>query len=210
MPKTVLVVDGAAAFRRGIGTTLDGAGYEVEEIRSLDEWRGEWFPDVLMMTVPAAAELAAIAAFRSADSPRLVVALLPHRDEELIASMLRSGIGCVVDRDADPEVMVDAVRIGLTGHSVVPAWAARALAARVPSRPSSEQWIRDDEVEWLRMLANGATIAALAERVGYSQREMFRNLNELYARIQVKNRTGALLWADRHGLLKLDTDQIPG
>ncbi|HEX8630188.1 MAG TPA: hypothetical protein VF755_18680, partial [Catenuloplanes sp.] len=57
------------------------------------------------------------------------------------------------------------------------------------------------EVSWLRALVDGVTVASLARAVGYSQREMYRVLASLYARLGADNRTGALLHADRWGLL---------
>ena len=41
----------------------------------------------------------------------------------------------------------------------------------------------------------------MADMVGYSEREMFRVLNELYATLGVDNRTQAIIWATRHGIL---------
>lgn len=208
MTERVLIVDSAASFRRGLGATLDQIGYAVDEARSLDEWASARVPRVVIITIQTAAEIEELAA-RVSDGQSCVVALLTQPDPDLVTGALRSGIQCVVDRDASPEVMADAIRVGLSSHCVIPAWAAGLLAARLPSRPPSDQWIHDEEIQWLRLLAGGATVATLARRVGYSEREMFRNLNELYARIRVRNRMGALLWAERHGLLSLDIDQIP-
>jgi len=35
---------------------------------------------------------------------------------------------------------------------------------------------------------------------------MFRILRDLYARIGVRNRTDAIIWATRHGLLDIEDD----
>ena len=75
------------------------------------------------------------------------------------------------------------------------------MASRIPSSPDPQAWITGDEAEWLRALADGATVAALAERIGYSERETFRMLGELYAKVGVRNRTEAIIWATRHGVL---------
>jgi DNA-binding CsgD family transcriptional regulator len=47
------------------------------------------------------------------------------------------------------------------------------------------------ELEWLRILASGAT-ATLAEYGGYSARTMYRRLADLYARLGVNNRCEAV------------------
>jgi DNA-binding NarL/FixJ family response regulator len=61
--------------------------------------------------------------------------------------------------------------------------------------------LADHEISWLRELAGGLTVAQLAERSGYSERAMFRLLRRVYVRMQVRNRTEALLRAREQGLL---------
>jgi len=209
MEEMVLIVDAAASFRRGLAAGLTAAGYAVAEAAGLTDLDQASSPQVIVASVDTGTDLSLLAG-RGTDASRpRIVALLAAQDSELLVGLLRSGVECVVDRNAPPETITEAVRMSGSQHSVIPAWAASELAARIPSRPRNAQLIGDEEIEWLRLLANGATVAALAERVGYSEREMFRNLNELYARIEVRNRTGALLWAERHGLLTVDINQIP-
>jgi DNA-binding CsgD family transcriptional regulator len=57
------------------------------------------------------------------------------------------------------------------------------------------------EMEWLRQLASGTTVAKLADGAGYSERAMFRLLRDLYQRMGAQNRTEALLKARQRGWL---------
>ena len=50
-------------------------------------------------------------------------------------------------------------------------------------------------------LASGRIVSQLAERSGYSERAMFRLLRKVYVRMQVRNRTEALLRARQQGWL---------
>lgn len=202
MTITVLIVDPAASFRRGLAATLTAAGYAVDEADSLPHRNGEGQPDAIVASVRDSQDLLELANAVDAQPRRPgIVALVTGRDPELVADGLRGGVNAIVERDALPELISDAVGISLAGHSVIPQWAAGVFAARIPQRPPSDQWVSNQEVEWLRLLADGMTVGALASRIGYSEREMFRNLHDLYTRIKVKSRTGALLWAERHGLL---------
>ena len=200
--ETVLIVDTAAAFRRGLGMALRDAGFAVEEAAGAAAWNRMQPITALVVSVRSEGDLAAALEAVPATPRPVIIALVAESDPQLVAVALRSGVSGVVEKDAPPELIVAAVQAGVAGHTVIPTWAAGSLAARLPARPPVEQWIRDDEAEWLRLLAGGLTVAGLAKRVGYSEREMFRNLHELYTRIGVKNRTEALLWADRHGLLE--------
>ena len=58
------------------------------------------------------------------------------------------------------------------------------------------------------MLADGATVAGLGRRCAHSEREMSRLLTGTYRRLGARDRTDAMLLADRFGLL--DEDHRPG
>jgi DNA-binding NarL/FixJ family response regulator len=90
----------------------------------------------------------------------------------------------------------------IAGSSLLPTEVVRALASASqevptgnPTTPSAR------EIEWLRMLAQGATVAQLANRFDYSERAMFRLLRDLYQRMQVGGRTAALMRAQERGWL---------
>jgi hypothetical protein len=51
----------------------------------------------------------------------------------------------------------------------------------------------------LRDLAQGRTVAQVADRSGYSERMMFRLLRDLYTELGVTNRTEAMLLARERG-----------
>ena len=61
--------------------------------------------------------------------------------------------------------------------------------------------IDENDQQRLQLLAQGRTVAELADLDGYSEREMFRTLKDLYTRIGVTSRTEAIVWASRYGVL---------
>lgn len=196
----IIIADSAASFRRGLGAAFTAAGFVVTETARLADPAVADGNDAVVMTVGSPDALVSVTALVAADSAPVVIVLAAGRDAGMVADALRTGAAGYVDRDADPDLVVAAVDAAFRGHAIVPRWAAAAFAARIPVRPSGNEWVTEEEVEWLRMFAAGVTVAALADRVGYSEREMFRNLHDLYVRIGVRNRTGALIWAQRHGL----------
>lgn len=200
----VMIVDRTAAFRRGLRATLTDAGFVVTEAATLDEWNPDRGPETLVVTVPTTVLLHEIEAILAAKPGTTVVVLTGERSADVVADALRAGAGAVVERDASPELVADAVRASRERHAIVPLWAAQSISSRFPTRP--DRWVATEELTWLRLLADGRTVAAVADEVGYSEREMFRNLHDLYARIGAPNRTAALLWAQRHGLLAAEND----
>ena len=131
-----------------------------------------------------------------------VVHVVDRMSVESCAAALRSGAVGVVDVTSELEAIATAVRSAATGHTALPGDVARALA-RAGRAVDAELDQRDRE--WLRLLADGTTVSALARRTGYSERETYRLLSALYARLGCTSRIQALLIAERAGLLDEDT-----
>ncbi len=115
------------------------------------------------------------------------------------ADGLRAGATGVTSLSAELDDTVDVIGSAAAGQTLLPTAVAQALC-----RPSDAQppQISDRERSWLRALAAGrTTVAGLARSAGYSEREMYRLLSGLYARLGASTRTQALLVAERGGLL---------
>ncbi len=137
--------------------------------------------------------------------PRMpVVAVVVELSLASFAEAIRAGAMAVIDDDEPLDALVTVIEAALRGRSAVPEPVIRAMAARIPLAPDAASWVTEEEAAWLRDLANGRTVADVADRVGYSEREMYRNLRDTYARIGVTNRTEAIVWATRHGVLDAD------
>jgi HD-GYP domain-containing protein (c-di-GMP phosphodiesterase class II) len=67
------------------------------------------------------------------------------------------------------------------------------------SRPGG---LTDREVDVLRALARGHTNRAIGRRLGISPKTVSRHLEHVYAKLSVRTRAGAALWAAERGLLR--------
>lgn len=158
---------------------------------------------------------------------RLVVAALPcfarvHRDvEDHLGPEVRSavlvdgedperhrlglhlGAHAVVPITSSPARMVRVLAAAARGYRLVPATTARALCQGVVATGAVE--VPERELGWLRLVADGVTVAELARRSAYSEREMYRLLGATYRRLGASTRTEALIAAQRAGLLTVGT-----
>lgn len=61
----------------------------------------------------------------------------------------------------------------------------------------------------LQALAHGSTVHELAQEVGYSERELFRILADLYRRMGVSNRSEAIVQVAMWGFLEqTETERV--
>ncbi len=84
-----------------------------------------------------------------------------------------------------------AFRAAVDGLSLLPVDLMRTLVANQPRTVSGP--LSDREIDWLRRLTEGISVSRLADRAGYSERMMFRLLNQTYAKLGVDNRTKAII-----------------
>jgi DNA-binding NarL/FixJ family response regulator len=194
------VSDPASAYRRGLASACVAAGYVVRDIEEvgvevvLDE------VDAILLTIRSANDWQALREIRTVNPGVKLVALLVDATPDRHAEALRNGAHGVAAWEATPESILAVVSAALEGSTLLPTSVARAISASGPALYDPE-WITEDEIGWLKLLASGVTVQQLAEKIGYSERALYRMFHGLYGRMRVSNRTEAILQASRWGLL---------
>jgi DNA-binding NarL/FixJ family response regulator len=196
----IAVWDPLPIYRRGMMTALAGAGLSPEEPEDLLEWSAERQRRVAFLTVQSKQELTLLTQLRGSWPDLILIAVLAEENVEMHVKAVEAGATAAVGRTATPEEVLEVFNAAIRGVSMLPAEAVRALAA--PKAPNDETiQLKPREIEWLRALSEGKTVAGLAENVGYSERAMYRLLRDIYRRMHAANRTEAVLKASRAGWL---------
>jgi DNA-binding NarL/FixJ family response regulator len=180
-------------------TPVSEAGFASEAPDDLRTWIRQEHRRVVLLTLDAPSDWALLAELRHTRSDLVLVAVLTEVNEQSYVRAILAGAVAAVPRDASPEALQRVFEEAVEGFSVLPVEVVRALAA--PHQRESGPTPAVHELDWLRQLANGATVAQLAERSGYSERAMFRLLRDLYQRLEVSSRTEALILAQQRGWL---------
>jgi DNA-binding NarL/FixJ family response regulator len=200
----IAIADVSPARRRGIAAALEEAGHEVHELEApaaLVEWlrRPGDRAAVLCALEPAGRELLRRA--READADAVLVALVEGGDARAIRTALMDGATAAASVDAPLDELTQVVGVALAGKVVLDAPVAEALARGCLGPELLDCAVSDPEVDWLRGLARGDTVAELAEAAAFSEREMYRQLGALYERLGAANRTQAIVRAAQLGLI---------
>ena len=79
---------------------------------------------------------------------------------------------------------------------------AEALAVRIDPHPSppASHGLSPREVEVLRLVAEGRSNRAIADRLFLSERTVERHMLHILGKLELDSRTAAAMWAVRHGL----------
>lgn len=194
-------------WRRGMADALGDAGFDVTTVDDPTDWHPGRDGTLLVLGVGDDHRLETVEVFSDEHPHVPVVVVLPELTLTSLAEALRRGAIAAVDDSWDEGSIAQVVNGAISGMSLIPGRITAAMAQLVPDESGLASLVSPEELSWLRSMAGGTTVADLAEEVGYSERAMFRHLKELYRRLGVKNRTEALLWASRRGLLHEDTEQ---
>lgn len=201
MADRVSVVGGTPTWRRGMSALFSDAGYTTVEYDTIADWNPGRGVQALIVAAENQDDLAALRILTEAHPHIPVVAVSSDLSVSRMADAVRAGAIVGVDADEATATFVSVIEAAVAGHALVQPSMLKSLASRVPTVPDAAAWVTTDEADWLRRLAQGATVADLADAIGYSERETFRMLREAYSRIGATNRTEAIIWATRNGLL---------
>lgn len=180
-------------------TNLSGSrGYKFEWVDDLDGWSSRQENPVVLIDIRSQSDLRTAADLTVRQPGSVVVVLIDQDSSHAVSAAIASGAAGVLRRDASPAEVILTLNAALNGKTLLPIQVARLLAASQHTSDEPAQ-IQTDELEWLESLARSATVAELGEEVGYSEREMYRRLKKLYAKMGVRSRTEALLKASRLG-----------
>ncbi|MFH9044596.1 LuxR C-terminal-related transcriptional regulator [Streptomyces sp. NPDC017966] len=127
-----------------------------------------------------------------------------------LSSIVAGGIGAVVWRhEATGPRLVRAVTAVARGEGDMPADLVRALMDQVsslltqgvPGCSPRLAMLTSREVSILRGAADGEETGEIADRLGYSERTIKRDLHDLMKRLHLRNRTHAVAYAMRAGYM---------
>ena len=139
-----------------------------------------------------------------------VVLVVVELDDSALVAAIEAGVAALVRRsEATPERLVAVIRSAAAGEAAVPPDLLCRLLDQVGQlqrqvlspRGLSFAGLADREIEVLRLVADGLDTAEIATRLSYSQRTIKTVLHDVTTRLQLRNRSHAVAYALRQGLI---------
>lgn len=183
----------APMINAGIAAALVEAGWKVVD-SNLDDVGPSVVAVVFVRSMRGVTEIRTV---REAHPEGPILALTDQTDADLTAEIIGAGATSVLDWDSSAIVVAAAMNLMRHGISAVPT-PALEFVARIGTNATS---ITETERTWLEHLERGITISQLAPIAGYSERSLYRQLNQLYHRLGVTDRASAIAEAHRRELM---------
>ena len=165
-------------------------------------------PDIAILDIqmPKASGIEVTRHIRSNRWPVGVLVLTAYDNDPYVTAVLKAGANGYVLKTAKPMEIIQAVRDVYQGKSVLD----RAIVSKVmaylssPAGPSITVNLSDREMEVLTRAAKGQTNRAIAGQLSISDRTVQGHIARIFEKLQVYNRTEAVMKAVSMGLIPPD------
>jgi DNA-binding NarL/FixJ family response regulator len=199
----VLIADDRPIFRAGVQGMLrdfpeiDIVGEAMTGRQAVERSR-RLKPDVILMdlNMPEMGGIAATRAIKEESPDRVVLALTISEAEEDIVEMVAAGASGYVLKDVDPASLARSIQDAHAGHFQLDDALTRRVIVRLGSslrrsrRPLAEP-LTERETQILRMVVEGMSNKAIANRLGLGEGTIKSHLRNIYRKLQVRTRAEA-------------------
>jgi DNA-binding NarL/FixJ family response regulator len=130
--------------------------------------------------------------------PEIPVAVVSGEDEPGVAAeLLRIGVAGYIPKTDAPVIIVSAVRLMLAGGVYAPTRLLRAAPPTAPG-PANGSGLTDRQLEVIRLLAKGQSNKEIARELGITEGTVKVHLLSVFRVLGVRNRTAAVVTAQRY------------
>lgn len=215
-PIRLVLVDDHRVVRRGLCSYLEAfpdiivVGEASSGEQALEQIEG-WLPDVVIMDLLMPGGIDGIETtrrIRTITPHTQVVVLTAYTDDARVVGALRAGAIGYVRKDAEPEILLAAVRAAARGQSMLdPAIAGSVLQDLVSSAEVKDD-LTEREMEVLCLLACGRTNREIAEELVVGAETVKTHVGNILAKLHIAHRTQAVIHALKQGLISLDEIEL--
>ena len=219
----VLIADDHTLFRKGVRRMLEAeedmkvVGEAATGREALEQAR-TLMPDVILMDInmpdPSAGSGQAL---NGVEATRTLCREMPHvgiifvtmfQDDEFVFKALQAGGRGYILKDSDPETMLRAIRAVAHGESLLGPTIAQKALRQFSALPGKQAPLVDEltprELEVLTLIAEGLCNKEIARELTISEKTVKNHINNIFTKLHLYDRTQAMLYAIRKGLVKVE------
>lgn len=212
-PVRVLLADDHRMLRETLRRSLADFGVEVvgeaADGREAVEQAAALRPEVVLMdvTMPVLDGIEATREIRERAPDTSVVMLTMHADDEMVVRAIRAGASGYLVKDCSVEEVAGTVRRVAAGQTALSPELAASMLAEVRrlerAGEPAEPVITRREAEVLQLVADGLSTTEVAARLYISVKTVKNHLASIYAKLDARDRTQAVVRAVRMGIVHL-------
>jgi two-component system response regulator DegU len=210
----ILIADDHSMVRQGIKQILElegeftvvaQAGNGEEAVKLAKKHN----PDVILMDInmPGMSGLQAIRELKKDNEDVKILVLTIHEDREYLFKALQMGAQGYVLKDAEPAVLMEAIRNINKGESYIQPAMTKELVKEFnrvtlqDNKPSYEEnKLTSREIEVLELIAEGMINKEIAKQLYISEKTVKNHVSNILKKLDVSDRTQAAIYAFKHNI----------
>jgi DNA-binding NarL/FixJ family response regulator len=206
--RRILLVDDHQLLREALRRNLEACDFEIVAEASDGPTSValalELRPDLVLMDIsmPGGDGISATRSIMRADGRQRVLVLSMHSDARTIREAINAGAVGYIDKSSSIDHVVDLMNQILGGDVTLSPKVAEAMLAVVDEMPDHD--LTERELEVLREVATGCSTPEVAQRLFISQKTVKNHLAAIYAKLDARDRTEAVVKAIRMGVVRID------
>ena len=210
---SVLIADDHSLIRQGLKQILEiekdlavvaQASNGSEAVQLARECR----PDVILMDInmPGTNGLQAIKEIKQEKLECKIIVLTIHEDREYLFKTLQMGAEGYVLKDAEPSVLIEAIRNVYLGQSYIQPNMTMELVKEFnritmhEKEKHNENNLTAREIEVLELIAEGMINKEIAKQLYISEKTVKNHVSNIFRKLNVSDRTQAAIYAFKHNI----------
>ena len=210
---SVLIADDHSLIRQGLKQILEiekdlavvaQASNGSEAVQLARECR----PDVILMDInmPGTNGLQAIKEIKQEKLECKIIVLTIHEDREYLFKTLQMGAEGYVLKDAEPSVLIEAIRNVYLGQSYIQPNMTMELVkefnriTKHEKEKHNENNLTAREIEVLELIAEGMINKEIAKQLYISEKTVKNHVSNIFRKLNVSDRTQAAIYAFKHNI----------
>jgi two-component system, NarL family, response regulator DegU len=210
---TVLIADDHAMMRQGLKqilelendiTVIAQASNGSEAVKLVREKK----PDIVLMDInmPGTNGLQAIKELKFEKNASKIIVLTIHEDREYLFKTIQMGAEGYVLKDAEPAVLIEAIRKVYSGQSYIQSNMTKELVKefnRVTLHEKDKNELNNltaREIEVLELIAEGMINKEIAKQLYISEKTVKNHVSNIFKKLNVSDRTQAAIYAFKHNI----------
>jgi DNA-binding NarL/FixJ family response regulator len=212
-PVRVLLVDDQALFRSGLERLLSTdprVAIVGEAENGLDAVTtcAALTPDVVLMDLkmPTMDGVEAAQRILTAHPGVRILILSTFDADSYVLAALKAGVSGYVLKDSTPEAIISSILAVNSGERVMAGAVANRVLEMIDGTTTPKEFydgLTAREMEILRLIATGAPNKQIAFRLGISEKTVRNHVSNMYEKLGIYDRSQAVLYAVRKGLVEL-------
>jgi DNA-binding NarL/FixJ family response regulator len=165
-------------------------------------------PDVVLMDLglPGSSGTEGLTRLHTVSPATRAIVLTIHEEDEKVFEAICAGASGYLLKPSPPKVIVDAIRQARLGAAPINGFIANKVLAMFPrlarpKPPEDEYGVTTRERQILQLLVDGLTMKQIAGRLNLSYHTVGNHLRNIYHKLHVRSRSGAVAKALREELV---------